>query len=187
MLMLLYCPYRVEQRPPRRWSWSLRLVVIVACLASACVCFRWPHAGATPGAFARRQAFEVVDFVAAPHVFALGGRSLPYHMPFILPSHFDLRVEVLASASDLPMIHIAGHPLASDPSLKHLPDRLANPAFYAESWHQIRLTRENRELSLWIDGRKSPVNLDPKATSEWLTVEPGPNRPACFRNLIVEQ
>jgi beta-lactamase regulating signal transducer with metallopeptidase domain len=46
MLMLLYCPFHVEQRPPRRWSWSLRLVVAIASLASACLCVRWPHAAA---------------------------------------------------------------------------------------------------------------------------------------------
>ena len=95
MLMLLHCPFRVEQRPPRRWSWSLRLVVFVASLASACLCIRWPHAAAleqrrTADARSRREPFRVADFVAARCVFTPGGRSLPYHMPVALPSHFDL-------------------------------------------------------------------------------------------------
>ena len=46
MLMLLHCPFPVEQTVSRRWSWSLRLVVIVASLGSACLCIRWPHARA---------------------------------------------------------------------------------------------------------------------------------------------
>src|SRR5262249_54628984 len=73
MLMLLHCPFMVEQRPPRRWSWSLRMVLVVACLASACVCVRWPHAQAVAhaqgaGAFPRHEPFRVLDFVAPPLV-----------------------------------------------------------------------------------------------------------------------
>jgi hypothetical protein len=107
-------------------------------------------------------------------------------MPLALPSHFELTVEVLASVRDLATIHIAGHPLGSNPPPEHVADRFSDPPSYAESWHRVRLMREGHELSLCIDGRKSPVILDPKATSDSLTFEPGPNRPTYFRDLIVE-
>ena len=121
-----------------------------------------------------------------PLVFTPGGRALPYHMPVALASHFDLRVEVLSSMKDLEKIHIAGHPLVGDPTSKRVDDRHSNPSFYAESWHHVRLRRDSHELALWIDGRKASVAPNAAATSEWLTFEPGPERPTTFRNLIVE-
>jgi beta-lactamase regulating signal transducer with metallopeptidase domain len=191
MLMLLHCPFLVEPRPPWRWSWSLRLILVISCLTSACVCIRWPHAQAvenahSPGEFARHEAFRVSDFVAAPLVLALGGRALPYHMPVELSSHFNLTVEVLSSNKYLATVHIAGHPLISDHPENGAADARSDPASYAESWHQIRLMREGQQISLWVDGRGSPAILDPRSTSEWLTFEPGPDRPTHFRNLVVQ-
>jgi beta-lactamase regulating signal transducer with metallopeptidase domain len=191
MLMLLHCPFPVEQDLPRRWSWSLRFVVIVASLASACLCIRWPHARALEearggDALSSHEPFRVAGFVASPLVFTPGGRALPYHMPVALASHFDLRVEVLSSMKDLEKIHIAGHPLVGDPTSKRVDDRLSNPSSYAESWHLVRLRRGSHELALWIDGRKASAAPNAAATSEWLTFEPGPERPTTFRNLVVE-
>jgi beta-lactamase regulating signal transducer with metallopeptidase domain len=191
MLMLLYCPFTVEQRPPWPWSWSLRLVLILACLASACICIRWPHAQAvedlkSPGAFARHEAFQVSDFVTPPLVSTPEGRALPYHMPVALSSHFNLTVEILSSTRYLATVRIAGHPLVGDQSENRVADPLSDPASFAESWHQIRLMRHGHELLLWIDGRKSPVALDPGSTTERLTFEAGPDRPASFRNLVVQ-
>jgi hypothetical protein len=191
MLMLLHCPFPVERNLPRRWSWSLRLVVFLVSLASACLCVRWPHAraleearhGAVDGS---REPFRVADFVAAPVVRTSSGRGLPHHMPVALSSRFDVRVEVLSSLNELEKIRIAGHFLISDPTPKRVADPHSNPSFYAESWHNVRLWREGPELALWIDGRKSSAILDPEATTEWLTFEPAPDRFVSFRNLVVE-
>jgi hypothetical protein len=128
----------------------------------------------------------VSEFVAAPLVLALGGRALPYHMPVALSSHFNLTVEVLSSSKYLATVYIAGHPLISDQPESRAADPRSDPASYAVSWHQIRIMREGQQLSLWIDGRKSPVDLDARSTSEWLTFEPGPDRPTHFRNLVVQ-
>ena len=190
MLMLLYCPFRVEQRPPRRWSWSLKLVVVVASLASACLCIRWPHAAAleqrqTANVPSLREPFRVADFVALPLVFTPGGRSLPYHMPVALPSHFELDVEVQSSMRELANVYIAGHRLVGQPSGPGT-DPSSKPTAFDESWHQVRLKRDGQVLSLWIDGHKTLVSMSPKATSEWLTFEPGPDRPTHFRNLVVK-
>ena len=46
VLMLLYCPFRVETRAPRSWSWTLRITLVVATLVAACLCIRWPDASA---------------------------------------------------------------------------------------------------------------------------------------------
>jgi beta-lactamase regulating signal transducer with metallopeptidase domain len=192
MLMLLHCPFPVERTLPRRWSWSLRAVVIAVSLGSACLCFRWPYAGAREQSqtvhLGAQAAFQVADFVAPPLVFAPGGRALPYHMPVALSSHFDLRVEVLSSVTDLEKIHIAGHALSAGKlsSAKAAVDPLANPSIRAESWHQIRLRRDGPELILWVDGRKSTARFNPERTSDWLTFEPRPDRPTCFRNLIFQ-
>ena len=44
--MLLYCPFRVETRAPRSWSWTLKITVTLASLFAACLCLRWPDADA---------------------------------------------------------------------------------------------------------------------------------------------
>ena len=44
MLMLLHCPYPVESRTPRLWSWTSRVAVIGASIAAACLVIRWPQA-----------------------------------------------------------------------------------------------------------------------------------------------
>ena len=111
--------------------------------------------------------------------------ALPYHMPVALSARFDLRVEVLSSMKDLEKIHIAGHALRGERSgSKRLADPLSNPSIYAESGTRSGSGAMGLRLSLWIDGRKSPAKFDTAATTEWLTFEPGPERPASFRNLV---
>ncbi len=190
MLMLLYCPFRVEPRVSRAWAWAVRLSMIGASIAAASVSIHWPGTAAiaywqgtdlTPA----DQPFRVADFVAEPLVFSPGGRALPYIMPIALPSHFELTVEVLSNISELAKVYIAGHPLATIPYQPMFADLAGDSLDHVDSWHQVRLERNGQVLELWVDGRKMPVELDPRATSEWLTFEPGPRRPAHFRNLIV--
>ncbi|MFI5456836.1 MAG: M56 family metallopeptidase [Isosphaerales bacterium] len=190
MRMLLYCPFRVEARAPRSWSWTLRVTVIAASIVAACVCIRWPDARALENRLKGESApasepFRVTDFVAEPLVFLPGGRALPYMMPVALPSRFELSVEVLARSSDLAKVHIAGHPLGLVHPSTDLADQTPSAPDLAESWHQVRLERHGLELSLRVDGRKIPASLKPEANSEWLTFEPGPERPSHFRNLVV--
>ncbi len=190
MLMLLYCPFRVEAQAPRSWSWIWSLAVIAASISAACMSIRWPYAlvlehrqmGDSRSA---DESFRVADFVAEPMVFLPGGRALPYIMPVALPAHFELTVEVLASVSELANVHVAGHPLGLARPLPAAVEPSSTSRAYAEAWHQIRLVREGLQLALWVDGRKLPVILNPQATTDWLTFEPNPDRPTQFRNLIV--
>jgi len=191
MLMLLHCPFRVEPRVSRAWSWAVRLSVIGASIAAASVSIHWPDTAAIErwrrGELASAgQPFRVADFVAEPLVFSPGGRALPYIMPVSLPSHFELTVEILSNITELAKVYIAGHPLSSIPLQPLIADLSGDSPDHIESWHQIRLERNGQVLALWVDGRKMPVELDPAATTELLTIEPGPRRPAHFRNLIVE-
>jgi beta-lactamase regulating signal transducer with metallopeptidase domain len=191
MLMLLQCPYPVKPRVSRPWSWAIRLTVVAGMIAAACVSIQWPGAGAIDrwrgvNVAAADQPFRVADFIAEPLVFLPDGRALPYTMPVSLPARFELSVEVLSDLTELAKVYIAGHPLASLPLQPLVGDLAGDSPNLAESWHQIRLQRNGETLELWVDGKKVPVQLDPQATTELLSFEPGPRRPAHFRNLIVE-
>jgi beta-lactamase regulating signal transducer with metallopeptidase domain len=191
MLMLLNCPFRVEARAPRSWSWSLRLTVLGLTIAAACLCVRWPdaralesHSSGKPRPMA--QPFRVANFVAEPISLSTGGRALPYVMPLALPTRFELSVEVLANSNDLAKVEIAGHPLGPGAVASDGADQSPRPANYDETWHSVRLKRDGRELSLWVDGETTSAVLKPESTSEWLTFEPGSGGPRHFRNLVVK-
>jgi hypothetical protein len=191
VLMLLHCPFSVEARIPRFWSWTSKLTVIGASLMAACLFVRWPNVvaieqqpGLTAAASSRR--FRVLHFIAEPQVFSPGGRSLPYLMPLALPPEFDLTVEVHSSPVELPQIHIAGLPLG-DPRLFPIDD-LNHPltrSVPSRSWRQVHLRRDRNGISLEIDGRRMSVESGSNPLSDWLTFEPGPLAPAEFRGLVV--
>ena len=129
------------------------------------------------------------DFVASPLVsYAPAVVLSPYHMPVALYLTFR-------SDGRGPLEHrdTWRRFTSLDIALGHRPDpkiatrirflirrRSPNPGIKSASC--VRAS----ELSLWIDGRKSRAVLDPKSTSEWLTFEPGPDRPTHFRNLVVQ-
>ena len=166
--------------------------MIAASIVAACLCIRWPDARALEnrykaGTAPRPQPFRVADFVAEPLVVLPGGRALPYIMPVVLPSRFELvgrgpgERRAISPTSRSPAtlwesINVRRNGSASTPS--SFDD--------AESWHQVRLECRGPELSLWVDDRKIPAVVQPEATSESLTFEPGPERPTRFRNLVVE-
>jgi hypothetical protein len=190
VLMLLYCPFRIEPRAPQSWSWILKITVAVASLFAACLCLRWPDADALAERLAGRagrppQRFRVTDFVAEPLVFATGGRAVSYVMPVALPARFELTVEVFARELDLPKVRVAGYALGQ-PQLEDSRTDSSTPRHYAESWHTVRLERVNDEVLLWVDGKSVTVAARAESSGRWLTFEPGPDRPAQFRNLVVQ-
>jgi len=107
-------------------------------------------------------------------------------MPIALTSHFELRVEVLSPLADLGKVRIAGHRLGDHRDPGGVTRAAGNASNQVEVWHQVRLKRTGDQISLWIDGGTVLVPLDPKATTHWLTFEPGPQQAIQFRNLIVE-
>jgi beta-lactamase regulating signal transducer with metallopeptidase domain len=188
--MLLHCPFRFEAHAPRSWSWTVRLAVIGASVAAACLCLRWPNANALEvwrkgRSSQAAQPFRVARLVAKPMVFK-DGRSVAYTLPLVLQSHFELTVEILAYPADLAQVRIAGHPLGHCPPLPpNVPDREGHLTGVLESWHQVRLVRESDLLSLWVDGQRIPVDPHAEKTGERLTIEPGPARPVTLHNLVV--
>jgi hypothetical protein len=184
--MLLYCPYPVETRAPRHWSWGLKLAVIGVSVLAACLCIRWPDAdrimrrlsGEAPRV---PSTFRVADFVAEPQVAVPGGRAQPTVLPVALPSRFDLTVEVRAIPDDLPSIRIAGMPLGLPRPRGRASDRIHQD----ESWHRVRLCREEHRVSVFVDGESISIPPTRGILSDWLTIEPAAERPAIFRNLVV--
>jgi beta-lactamase regulating signal transducer with metallopeptidase domain len=190
VLMLLYCPFRVEPQAPRSWSWTLRITVTLASLFAACLCLRWPDPDAMARGFGGKtgllpQRFRVTDFVAEPLSFAAGGRAVSYVMPVALPCRFKLTVEVLARQPELSRVRIAGYPLADERHAES-PGIAANGPEGAESWHVVRLHRTGDEILLWVDGQQIPLSPGTEPNNRWLTFEPGPERATQFRNLLVE-
>jgi beta-lactamase regulating signal transducer with metallopeptidase domain len=191
MLMLLYCPFRVEAHAPRSWSWTLRVTVLAVSILAACLCIRWPDARALESCPSRERwpmaaPFRVASFVAEPIALSTGTRALPYVMPIALPSRFDLSVEVLASASDLASVQIAGHALGPRERAPDVSGQMLSSPDRGETWHSVRLKRDGRELTLLVDGKPVSAPLKSESMNEWLTFEPGPERPRHFRNLVVE-
>jgi hypothetical protein len=191
MLMLLHCPFPIEVRTPRAWSWSLKLALVGSSIVAACLFLRWPSAAAVaqqsafPGQ-SPSQRFRVAHFLAKPQFIRAANRSLAYVFPLALPSQFDLTVEVRASLAELGQIRVAGRPLATspetgpqNPALR--PDTTDDPG----AWRRVRIHRDFQTETLEIDGQTLWVTAHSQPPSDWLTIEPGTQQPAEFRELIV--
>ena len=189
VLMLLYCPFRVEARAPQSWSWTLRITLVMATLVAACLCIRRPDASALEHRQkhgASSPQFRVTDFTVEPLIFSKDGRVVSHVMPVALPSEFVLSVEVLSTPAELGKVRIAGHPLGNKHISPGVPQSPVSLTEHLESWHHVRLVRQRDQISLLIDGRAITVGSSPQATTEWLTFEPSPERATQFRNLVVE-
>ncbi len=196
MMMLLHCPYPVESRTPRVWSWTSRLAVIVASVAAACLVIRWPQASlalpALPAAISSRPPFRVAHFVAKPLPdHARSQRALVYVLPVALPPRFDLDVDVRSAGADLSQVRIAGQPLGI-PGGTTAPDRPApsSPVTIATddaaAWHHVHIHRDHHHrLSVMFDGRTIPGPSHTDAATDWLTIEPSSRGAAEFRDLVV--
>jgi beta-lactamase regulating signal transducer with metallopeptidase domain len=197
MMMLLHCPYPVESRTPRVWSWASRLAVVVASIAATCVVVRWPQASLAvppaPASSSPECRFQVTRFVAEPLPEApASGRSVLYILPVALPAHFDLDVEVRSTEPDLSQIRIAGqplgipggpttpgHPLASGGS-----SSAGDPAA-ANDWHRVHIHSDHHRILVVVDGQAVPGPARTGSPSDWLTIEPPNHCPAEFRELMV--
>ncbi len=189
MLMLLHCPYPVEVRTPRLWSWTSRVGVVVASILAACLVIRWPQASfalppSRPAATGHRSRFQVNQFVAQPiHESRRTQRSLVYVLPLTLPATFDLEVDVQARLSDLASVRIAGIPL--DSPRRPLVDSVPAVSAAEASWWHVRMHRDHRRITLAVEGRDVPVSIGTDALANWLTIEPPADRSVEFRRLVV--
>jgi hypothetical protein len=192
MMMLLHCPYPVESRTPRVWSWTSRLGVVLASIAAACLVIRWPQSSlavpASTGAPHRR--FEARRFLTEPIDIDGHLRSRVYVLPVTLPPQFDLDVDVHCSSTSLVQIRIISQFIAipgttAEAQLPDFPPAPANRGSGASGWHHVHLHREHHAISIEVDGQTLPESPHIDATPDWLTIEPPSDGPAEFRDLVV--
>ena len=103
-------------------------------------------------------------------------------MPLALPSSFDLDVEVLSRANDLEQIRIARLPFEGG-SIS--PANPTSGSIVGNSWRRVHLHRDHHNVIVEVDGQ--PVSDEPfsEPSSDWLTIEPGSQSAAEFRELTV--
>ncbi len=193
MLMLLHCPYPVESRTPRLWSWTSRVAVFAASIAAACLVIRWPQSSvALPAAPVSADSsgprFQVLYFVAKPmHEDPASQRSMVYVMPVALPPTFDLDVEVRSTRAELPHVRIVGQPLGiQDPA--SIPAVAGTAVLFSDgpdrTWRRVHIHRDHHRISVTVNDRPVPSTAA-EASSDWLTFEPPADGPVEFRKLIM--
>ena len=194
MMMLLHCPFPVESRTPRVWSWTSRLAVILASVAAACLVIRWPQASlAVPApmtAGAPRPRFQAAHFLTEPlHDLDGALRSRVYVLPVTLPPRFDLDVDVRCVAPGPVRIRIAGQsieiPGASLPRDATIPSPPIPAGEVPSGWHHVHLHRDHRIIDGDVDGRPLSTSREGDVASDWLTIEPPSHGPAEFQKLVV--
>jgi hypothetical protein len=183
--MLVQCPFPVEHRPPTWWSWSLPILTLLLTPAVVCLGLD-PDTGAVTGKTVARSAsagpatnaFRMARLAVSPQAPGPLGRVPAIELPLHLPEQFELVLEAWGDRATLARCRVAGQPLGP---LTHAPGIPAEP----ETWHRVQLRRDLRGLSLSVDGQ--PVHNDPAryAITSQLVIEPAPDRPGLFRNLLI--
>jgi hypothetical protein len=195
VMMLLHCPYPVESRTPRVWSWASRSAIILGSVAAACLVIRWPHASfAVPAPIVddgRRTRFQVSHLVAEPiHEAGSSQAGRVYVMPVTLPDRFDLDLEVKCESTSPTPIRVAGKLIAIPGSLDnprsiHVSAATPHGDGPLSDWHHIHLHRDRNGDTVQIDGVSLSDTSPTDTMSGWLTIEPPPDTRAEFQKLIV--
>jgi beta-lactamase regulating signal transducer with metallopeptidase domain len=190
VVMLLHAPWPTETRPPRRWSAIIPVVLLIMAILASGIRVSLPPGGlSTRGSAAaipgEARVFRVSRLVAAPRAANHGGRSIPYSLPLVLPSRFELSVEIEASSSSLSRMWIAGYPLSGTTFGIAPRTAIAGPANEPSRRHVVQLSRDRAEVRLFIDGRSIPVVRTDAESADSLTIEPPPDQTATLRDLVV--
>ncbi len=177
ILMLLKCPFPIEDRPPAWWRWTTAATVALATLAASCLTLRgiaaWvedPRPRATDAA----RSFRLPQLVIAPD----GDDTGPFDLRLRLPDRFTLTLDVLAGPADLSALEILGHRLggagAGDP---------AGPT--SPAWHPVEIRRVGGAEVVRVDGRPCVDRDAPGKLAHWLTIRPMPGQPTRIRDLYL--
>jgi hypothetical protein len=114
------------------------------------------------------------------------GRVPVLELPLILPRRFELSVDIWGDRTTLARCRVVGQQLGPPDSPRDPNPGSPSPAeAETEAWHHVRLQRDSRDLSLWVDGMPVRPDPGPSGLTLRLSVEPAPDRPALFRNLRV--
>jgi hypothetical protein len=182
ILILLHCPFRVEPHHPTWWRWPTPVLILIVTPVVACLCLDLGtrNLQPTPALTARPHSFRMPRLAIAPQNPGRRGRAPVYTLPFDLPAHFDLALDVWGDLASLAQCRIIGQRLTL-----HRADLASDTSRGAETWHQVQLQRSPSGVALRIDGQAIPLGpiSDPVATR--LTIEPAPGRPFELRNLCL--
>lgn len=182
MLMLVKCPFVVEQRPPALWSWALPSLVVVAALGASSLTMRAPIPGerscaaSPPAVSAGSRVFRVARLLIPQRAGNAHGRTPVFELPMRLPAEFELTLDVWGDSGSIGHIRVVGLPL----ELKEAPP--ADPSTAQGGWHSVQVKRERTGLRLHVDGHPVAINSEATITS-WLSVEPPPDQSCRFQNL----
>ena len=180
VLMLVRCPFPVEQRPPVWWSSALPFLAVFITLGAASLSVRSPARAFSMRATPRTNTFQVATLTVAAVPAGPHGRAPLFELPIRLPAEFDLTVEVSGDRSTLAQSRVVGLSLES-PALAAVLGGTADRA----SWHVVRVRRDRDGVSLWIDGRPGLSDRETPTLTAWLSVEPAPDREGVFRRLVL--
>ena len=180
--MLLYCPFALEGRPPRRYVVLVAAVVMLAALPLSTFRVVAPvdPAAITHQARARdplMRNFNLPEFVVVPSRSSTTADA--YVLPLALPQVFRLQAEIVANRRSLARLRIAGCPVAPDtaPVPGHADD---DP----DAVHRYTLRRGYDGLRASLDG--VAFQLDPKLLEgrRWLSFAPA-DEIVVIRDLVV--
>jgi beta-lactamase regulating signal transducer with metallopeptidase domain len=191
VVMLLHCPYQIETQSPDGWSALVSASMVGLGILFSCLGVSGAPTRVTTQDRASDEAqptqpntFRVAQFVAVARGANSSGRSVPYVLPLLLPTRFEMSLEMQATAQGLRGTRLAGLLLAARPQPEP-GGEAQSAAETAESWHHVRLNRSGTSLTLTIDGTPIAVARRGDTISEWLTVEPPAEQTVVLRNLVI--
>jgi hypothetical protein len=177
VLMLLRCPFRVEQAPPLFWRLVVPIGMIAATLAVSMISVRPPFSSAAAAVpIENRFRMTSLELRASPP--GPLGRAPVFELPIILPKTFDLSVDLWADLPTLGQMRVVGLTLESA-------EAGTDADFAPADWHLVRVRRNHDGVTLWIDGTVSPIanGNEPDLLTTWLSVEAAPGRSGYFQRL----
>ncbi|MFO0951692.1 MAG: M56 family metallopeptidase [Isosphaeraceae bacterium] len=183
VLMLVRRPFPLELRPPFWWSLALPCLATLVTLSVASLRFDAEAFGSvigrmSPGRVPQgpgSRTFRVGRLELPAKIAGPLGRVPAFELPIRLPDHFELSLEILASAGDFAFLRIAGVPL--DFAVTQVP---AGPP----TWHRVRIVRDGK-VSVSIDDGPARTVLERVGLTPWLSLEPAPDREGRYRRLML--
>jgi len=177
ILMLLKCPFPIEDRPPAWWRWATAATIAAATLAASCLTLRgiagWSE-GASPPVMEPARSFRLPQLVIAP----ADGDDAPYDLRLRLPDQFTLALEILADPVELPALEVLGHRLGPAAEADAGPSREA-----FRLWHRVEIRRVGGREEIRVDGLPVDPRGRPRKPAFWLAIRPARGRATRIRDL----
>lgn len=182
VMMLVRCPFRVEPRPPLWWRASLIPGFALLTVLATSVSFvdAQPSDHTQPGPRPTDPGgtlFQLDRLTVAPELSSSIDQVTI--LPALLPSEFDLTLEVLTSLRELPLYRFAGYTIE--------PEAVRNDAGGEEQWFRVRIAQRGGTGSAWINDRSAPCRRRPGSRNDRLALRSPPQRAARYRSLTLSR